>query len=55
MDDANALFQGIRLSAGKLGKVPGMKSPVVIVVRPSEVVAALGKTVWKAFQEGMQK
>ncbi|KAF8609331.1 hypothetical protein BDV93DRAFT_140859 [Ceratobasidium sp. AG-I] len=54
VDDANALFQGIRLSAGKLGKVSGMKSPVVIVVRPSEVIAALGKAIWKAFQEGMQ-
>ncbi|KAG9103282.1 hypothetical protein FRC06_011519 [Ceratobasidium sp. 370] len=54
VEQANALFQGIRLGAGKLGHVPGMKSPVVIVVKPSELIAALGKATWKVYQEGMK-
>ncbi|QRV91340.1 hypothetical protein RhiJN_19358 [Ceratobasidium sp. AG-Ba] len=54
VEQANMLFQNIRLGASKLGQVPGMKSPVVIVIKPSELVATLGKTVWMVYQEGMR-
>ncbi|KAG8744892.1 hypothetical protein FRC10_009262 [Ceratobasidium sp. 414] len=54
VDQANALFQGVRLGASKLGHVPGMKSPVVIVIKPSELIAVLGKAAWKVYQEGMK-
>ncbi|KAG9127348.1 hypothetical protein FRC07_014758 [Ceratobasidium sp. 392] len=54
VEQANALFLKIKLGASKLGHVPGMQSPVVIVVKPSEVIAALGKAAWKVYQEGMK-
>ncbi|QRV76500.1 hypothetical protein RhiJN_04515 [Ceratobasidium sp. AG-Ba] len=54
VEQANMLFQNIRLGASKLGQVPGMKSSVVIVIKPSELVATLGKTVWRVYQEGMR-
>ncbi|KAG8695804.1 hypothetical protein FRC09_008921, partial [Ceratobasidium sp. 395] len=54
IEQANALFLNIKLGASKLGSISGMKSPVVIVVKPSEIIAALGKPAWKAYQEGMK-
>ncbi|KAG8716101.1 hypothetical protein FRC11_009150 [Ceratobasidium sp. 423] len=54
VEEAKSLFQNIRLAAGKLNKVPGMMSPVVIVIKPSELIALLGKSTWKLYQEGMK-
>lgn len=55
IEEANTLFRNIRLGAGKLKRVPGMKAPIVIVIKPSELIAVLGKAIWKIYQEGMQK
>lgn len=53
-EEANALFRNIRLGAGKLGQVTGMKTPVVVVVKPADLIGVLGKAMWKVYQEGMQ-
>ncbi|CAE6521239.1 unnamed protein product [Rhizoctonia solani] len=53
-EGANILFQNIRLVAGKLNKVSGMMSPVVIVIKPSELTALLGKSTWRLYQEAMK-
>ncbi|CUA76782.1 putative protein ORF22 [Ictalurid herpesvirus 1 (strain Auburn)] [Rhizoctonia solani] len=54
LGEAKSLFQNIRLGAGKMKEVPGMVSPVVLVIKPSELIALLGKSTWKLYQEGMK-
>ncbi|KAJ1311369.1 hypothetical protein OPQ81_009862 [Rhizoctonia solani] len=54
VEEAKNLFQNIRLGAGELNQVPGMLSPVVIVVKPSELIALHGEVIWKIYQEGMK-
>ncbi|CAE6442773.1 unnamed protein product [Rhizoctonia solani] len=54
VEEAKILFQNIRIGAGKMSKVTGMVSPVVIVIKPSELIALLGKCTWKLYQEGMK-
>ncbi|CAE6457449.1 unnamed protein product [Rhizoctonia solani] len=54
IEEAKSLFQNIRFGAEKLNKVPGMMSPVVVVVKPSELIALLGKSTWRLYQEGMK-
>ncbi|EUC66745.1 hypothetical protein RSOL_508570 [Rhizoctonia solani AG-3 Rhs1AP] len=54
VEEAKILFQNIRIGAGKMSKVTGMVSPVVIVIKPSELIALLGKSTWKLYQEGMK-
>ncbi|CAE7093026.1 unnamed protein product [Rhizoctonia solani] len=54
VEEAKSLFKNIRLGAQKMNKVPGMMSPVVIVIKASELIALLGKSTWKLYQEGMK-
>ncbi|CAE6407763.1 unnamed protein product [Rhizoctonia solani] len=54
VEEAKILFQNIRNGVGKMSKVTGMVSPVVIVIKPSELIALLGKSTWKLYQEGMK-
>ncbi|CAE6399517.1 unnamed protein product [Rhizoctonia solani] len=53
-EDAKLFFQKIRLGAEKLSRVAPMMSPVVIVVKPSELIALLGKPTWILYREGMR-
>ncbi|QRW19254.1 hypothetical protein RhiXN_00660 [Rhizoctonia solani] len=53
-EEAKLLFQKIRLEAEKLSGVACMKSPVVIVIKPSELTGLLGETMWTFYREGMK-
>ncbi|CEL57786.1 titin [Rhizoctonia solani AG-1 IB] len=54
IEEAKALFQRIRLGAETMTGVAAMMSPVVIVVKPSELIALLGRSAWMLYQEGMR-